>query len=148
MQRTMELSVPSFINDFPNRRVLLPFVTISCLYCFFGLIHGLINKTHGRFITIHHLQHLHKRLTEQNNLFSFFQNVFSNIFSTTSFPSAFLLHWDSFHSSQEDIFHRLAFLSTMDCNERKFVANSVIVDLTSSLPLVFFLIRLKTHEWL
>ena len=86
MQGTKELFVPSFINDFPNRKILLPFVTISCLYYFFALIHGLINKTHGRFITIHHSQHLHKRLTEQNNLFCIFAKYFFKHFVGYLFP--------------------------------------------------------------
>ena len=82
----MKLFVPSFINDFPHRKIFLSFALICFLYCLLGLIHGLINKPHCCFITIHHSQDFHKRLAKKYDLLFLFPKCFlidfiNNVFS-------------------------------------------------------------------
>lgn len=79
-------------------------------------------------------------LTRGSTIFTsviFFQNKLSKTFLFVSFPSCFWLHFYAFHSSLENISFKFCAWERRDCNVRKFVANLVMVGLTSSLLSVF-----------
>ena len=56
------------INGLPNRQTLIFLILVWCTDFLFGLIHGLINITHGQFICIHHPQLLDTGFNSFENL--------------------------------------------------------------------------------